>query len=65
LRTGSHGTLIDARNRPTPGLYYIGPMLRADHWECTAAQELRAHAERLAHHLAAPAVTAMFAARRA
>jgi uncharacterized NAD(P)/FAD-binding protein YdhS len=61
LRTGTHGALIDSRNRITTGLYYIGPMLRAEHWECTAAQELRVHAERLAHHLAAPAVTAMFA----
>jgi uncharacterized NAD(P)/FAD-binding protein YdhS len=56
LRTSTHGALIDSRNRPTPNLYYIGPMLRADHWECTAAQELRVHAERLAHHLAAPAI---------
>ncbi len=65
LRTGPHGALIDVRNRIAAGLYYIGPMLRADHWECTAAQELRVHAERLAHHLAAPAVKPMFAARRA
>jgi uncharacterized NAD(P)/FAD-binding protein YdhS len=65
LRTGNHGALIDVRNRPVTGLYYIGPMLRADHWECTAAQELRIHAERLAHHLAAPAVKSMFAVRRA
>jgi hypothetical protein len=27
-------------------------MLRADHWEATAAGELRVHAERLAAHLA-------------
>ena len=65
LRTGTHGAVIDSRNRVSSNLYYIGPMLRADHWECTAAQELRVHAERLAHHLAAPAVKPMFAARRA
>jgi uncharacterized NAD(P)/FAD-binding protein YdhS len=65
LRTGAHGTLIDSRGRPTNNLYYIGPMLRADHWECTAAQELRGHAERLAHHLATPAVKPMFAVQRA
>jgi hypothetical protein len=29
-------------------------MLRADHWEATAAQELRGHAERLAGYLSAP-----------
>ena len=56
LRTSSHGALIDSDNRVASNLYYIGPMLRADHWECTAAQELRVHAERLAHHLAARAV---------
>jgi len=28
-------------------------MLRADHWEATAATELRDHAEKLAAHLAA------------
>jgi uncharacterized NAD(P)/FAD-binding protein YdhS len=65
LRTGAHGAVIDSRNRVASNLYYIGPMLRADHWECTAAQELRGHAERLAHHLAAPAAKAMFAVRRA
>lgn len=56
LRTSLNGALIDARGRIASDLYYIGPMLRADHWECTAAQELRVHAERLAHHLAVPAV---------
>ena len=65
LRTGAHGALIDSRNQAWGNLYYIGPMLRADHWECTAAQELRVHAERLAHHLATPAVKPMFAGRRA
>ncbi len=65
LRTGPHGALLDSRGRPANNLYYIGPMLRADHWECTAAQELRGHAERLAHHLATPAVKPMFAVQRA
>jgi len=65
LRTANYGALLDSRNRIVPNLYYIGPMLRADHWECTAAQELRVHAERLAHHLAAPAVKPVFATRRA
>jgi uncharacterized NAD(P)/FAD-binding protein YdhS len=65
LSTGPHGALIDARGRLTNNLYYIGPMLRADYWECTAAQELRGHAERLARHLAAPAVKQLFAVRRA
>ncbi len=64
LRTANYGALLDSRNRIVPNLYYIGPMLRADHWECTAAQELRVHAERLAHHLSAPAGKAVFATRR-
>jgi uncharacterized NAD(P)/FAD-binding protein YdhS len=53
LRTGANGALLDSRNRVATCFYYIGPMLRADYWECTAAQELRVHAERLAHHLTA------------
>jgi len=65
LRTANYGALLDSRNCIVPNLYYIGPMLRADHWECTAAQELRVHAERLAHHLAAPAVSPVPAIRRA
>jgi uncharacterized NAD(P)/FAD-binding protein YdhS len=56
VRTTTVGALLDARGHPTPGLYYLGPMLRADHWEATAAQELRAHAEQLARHLAVPTV---------
>jgi len=64
LRTANFGALLDSRNRIVPNLYYIGPMLRADHWECTAAQELRVHAERLAHHLAAPAVAPVLGASR-
>lgn len=65
LRTSTHGAVIDSRGRVTNNLYYIGPMLRADHWECTAAQELRVHAERLARHLATPVVRSSLAMRRA
>jgi uncharacterized NAD(P)/FAD-binding protein YdhS len=54
VRTTAVGALLDVRGLATPGLYYIGPMLRADHWEATAVQELRGHAEQLARHLAAP-----------
>ena len=54
LRTSAHGALIDARGRASTNLFYVGPMLRADHWEATAAQELRGHAERLAGYLSAP-----------
>lgn len=52
LRTGEHGACIDAAGRASDTLYYLGPMLRAQHWEATAAAELRDHAERLAGHLA-------------
>ncbi len=54
LRTGANGALIDSRDREVPHLYYVGPQLRADYWEATAAQELRSHAERLARHLTTP-----------
>lgn len=53
LRTGAHGAVLDAQGRAAADLYYIGPMLRAEYWESTAAPELRGHAERLAHHLTA------------
>lgn len=52
LRTGPKGAVIDADGWPGPHLFYVGPMLRADHWEATAAAELRVHAEQLAALLA-------------
>ena len=55
LRTARHGACVAADGTPSARLFYLGPMLRADHWEATAAPELRAHAERLATHLMAPA----------
>jgi uncharacterized NAD(P)/FAD-binding protein YdhS len=51
LRTAASGRVLNLMGRPTRGLYYVGPMLRADHWEATAVQELREHAERLAQQL--------------
>jgi uncharacterized NAD(P)/FAD-binding protein YdhS len=52
LRTAEYGVCMDAQGAASEHLYYLGPMLRADHWEATAATELRNHAERLAAHLA-------------
>lgn len=52
LRTGPKGAVMDADGWPGPHLFYVGPMLRADHWEATAASELRVHAEQLAALLA-------------
>jgi uncharacterized NAD(P)/FAD-binding protein YdhS len=54
LRTVPNGGLVNLFGRATRGLYYIGPMLRADHWEATAVHELREHAEHLAHELSRP-----------
>jgi len=51
VRTAAFGALLDAHGRPAHGLYYIGPMLRPEHWESTAVPELREHAAQLAHHL--------------
>ena len=51
LRTADYGVCVDAAGAASEHLYYLGPMLRADHWEATAATELRNHAERLAAHL--------------
>jgi len=52
LRTGPKGAVVDADGWPGPHLFYVGPMLRADHWEATAVGELRMHAEQLAALLA-------------
>ena len=57
LRTADNGGVVNRFGRATRGLYYVGPMLRADHWEATAVHELREHAERLAQELAQPLVS--------
>jgi uncharacterized NAD(P)/FAD-binding protein YdhS len=51
IRTGPHGACVDAQGRASRHLYYLGPMLRADHLDATAAAELREHAEHLTAHL--------------
>jgi len=53
LVTHEFGALMDASGRAADNIYYVGPMLRPRHWETTAVQELRTHAEQLAYHLAA------------
>jgi uncharacterized NAD(P)/FAD-binding protein YdhS len=50
--TAAHGALIDRDGRVARHLYYLGPMLRAAHWEATAVGELRVHAQQLATALA-------------
>ena len=51
LRTTATGACVAADGRAGEQLFYLGPMLRASHWEATAATELRNHAEQLARHL--------------
>jgi uncharacterized NAD(P)/FAD-binding protein YdhS len=51
LRTARFGACVDSQGRTSDRLYYLGPMLRADYWEATAAPELRNYAEQLAAHL--------------
>jgi uncharacterized NAD(P)/FAD-binding protein YdhS len=51
LRTTTHGACVSADGHASEFLYYLGPLLRAEHWEATAAAELRNHAEHLARHL--------------
>jgi uncharacterized NAD(P)/FAD-binding protein YdhS len=51
VRTARFGACVDAQGRAGEQLYYLGPMLRADHLDATAAAELRQHAEQLAAHL--------------
>ena len=53
LRTTAHGACVAADGHASDDLYYLGPLLRATHWEATAATELRNHAEQMARHLVA------------
>jgi uncharacterized NAD(P)/FAD-binding protein YdhS len=53
LRTTTDGACVAADGAAGEHLYYLGPLLRATHWEATAATELRNHAEHLARHLVA------------
>jgi uncharacterized NAD(P)/FAD-binding protein YdhS len=52
LETADDGALLDARGVPSRVIYYVGPLLKAMHWESTAVPELRVHAARLAATLA-------------
>jgi len=52
LLTTAAGACVGADGRSSDRLFYLGPMLRAGHWEATAVAELRAHAEALADTLA-------------
>ena len=40
--------VVGRTGQATPGLYYVGPMLRARLWEAIAIPELRTHTRQLA-----------------
>jgi uncharacterized NAD(P)/FAD-binding protein YdhS len=44
--------LVDVSGNPSQVLYYVGPLLKARHWEATAVPELRVHAARVAQVVA-------------
>ncbi len=46
LLVDDHYRLLDLYGRPQKNLYYVGPLLRAQHWEATAVPELRHHVRR-------------------
>ena len=47
------GRLFDANGEASQVLYYVGPLLRARHWEAIAVPELRAHVQRTTSAIAA------------
>lgn len=53
LRVDANNQPLDAQGQASPGLYYVGPLLRARDWEATAVPELRLQADRLAARLMA------------
>jgi uncharacterized NAD(P)/FAD-binding protein YdhS len=46
------GRLLDGAGRPQPGLYVLGPPTRGRFWEITAVPWIRAHAVKMAEHIA-------------
>jgi uncharacterized NAD(P)/FAD-binding protein YdhS len=54
-QTDKRGALMDRHGNASSHLFYVGPMLRARHWEATAVGELRGHVESLAQSLTAQA----------
>jgi uncharacterized NAD(P)/FAD-binding protein YdhS len=51
LATDARGALRARDGRLAADVFYLGPMLRAAHWETTAVAELREYAAQLARHL--------------
>ena len=55
--TDLNGRLLDRMGDASGVLYYVGPLLRAKHWEATAVPDLRVHVQITAHALAASLAT--------
>lgn len=53
IAVDENGSVVGAGGSRVPGVYYIGPLLKARYWEATAVPELRQFASRLASHLLA------------
>lgn len=53
LQVDAQYRLLDAQGHGQAGLHYLGPLLKAQHWEATAVPELREHAQRVAQALMA------------
>jgi uncharacterized NAD(P)/FAD-binding protein YdhS len=51
IRTGPGGALLRRDGSLSSRVFYVGPMLRADHWEATSVGELRLHTHCLADKL--------------
>lgn len=52
LHVNDRHQVTSAQGNTVPGLWYVGPMLKAHYWEAVAAPELRVHAQQLAQDLA-------------
>jgi uncharacterized NAD(P)/FAD-binding protein YdhS len=55
LETDESYRIVDRGGAGMPNVFYIGPMLKARHWEAIAVPELRGHSQRLARALLAAA----------
>ena len=51
IETTDSYRVIGSSGRPANSIHYVGPLLRARHWEATAVPELRTHCTRVVAHL--------------
>jgi uncharacterized NAD(P)/FAD-binding protein YdhS len=45
LLVTDHYRVIESNGAPSNGIFYVGPLLKAQYWEATAVPELRKHVE--------------------